>query len=97
MPHPPRKLLVSWDLTRFARAEVRQDGQYYLYVRGTRQCIRTWRQVKEIVLTIRPCLRCAAYFKALKRLPRRDLYREAVFSCSTPFWIALSSADTVLL
>src|SRR6267154_4149263 len=35
------------------------------------------------------------YFSALKRLDRRDLYRDAVFSCKTPFWIALSSADTV--
>jgi len=36
-----------------------------------------------------------AYFKAFKRADRRDLYREAVFSCNTPFWIALSSAETV--
>ena len=35
------------------------------------------------------------YFNAFKRAERRDLYREAVFWCNTPFWIALSSADTV--
>lgn len=32
---------------------------------------------------------------AVTRAFRRDLYRDAVFSCSTPFWIALSSAETV--
>jgi hypothetical protein len=35
------------------------------------------------------------YFSAFSRADSRDLYREAVFSCKTPFWIALSSADTV--
>ncbi len=35
------------------------------------------------------------YFNALRRAFRRDLYRAAVFSCSTPFWIALSKADVV--
>ena len=35
------------------------------------------------------------YFIAATRALRRDLYREAVFSCSVPFWIALSRAETV--
>jgi len=35
------------------------------------------------------------YLSAVNRFDSRDLYREAVFSCKTPFWIALSSADTV--
>jgi hypothetical protein len=36
------------------------------------------------------------YFIAMTRLPRRDLYRLAVFSCSVPFWMALSSTETVV-
>src|SRR5258706_1516049 len=36
-----------------------------------------------------------AYFIAPTRLPSRDLYLAAVFPCSVPFWIALSSAETV--
>ena len=36
-----------------------------------------------------------AYFIAVTRLPSRDLYLAAVFPCSVPFWIALSSAETV--
>ena len=35
------------------------------------------------------------YFSAPNRADSRDLYREAVFSCRMPFWIALSSNDTV--
>src|SRR5215470_6261080 len=36
------------------------------------------------------------YFIAATCALRRDLYREAVFSCSVPFWMALSRAETVL-
>ena len=36
-----------------------------------------------------------AYFIAVTRLPSRDLYCAAVFPCSVPFWIVLSSAETV--
>ena len=36
-----------------------------------------------------------AYLSALSRVERRDLYREAVFSCRTPFLVALSSVETV--
>jgi hypothetical protein len=39
--------------------------------------------------------RANSYFIAPTRTPSRDLYRAAVFSCSVPFWIALSSAETV--
>jgi hypothetical protein len=39
--------------------------------------------------------RLKAYFSAIKRADRRDLYRDAVFSCSMPFLVALSSVETV--
>jgi hypothetical protein len=93
MQHPARKLLNSWDC-RALRAEVRQDGQNYLYVRGTFQFSKSSEQVKGNFSTRPEPFR--AYFNALNRFERRDLYRDAVFSCRTPFRIALSSADTVV-
>jgi hypothetical protein len=66
-----------------SRAEVRQDGQNYLYVRGTHKCSKSPRQVKnKFTLLSKPA---EVYFSALKRFDRRDLYRDAVFSCRTPF------------
>ena len=54
-----------------------------------------YRQSRELSSKPRTLTSTCAYFSALSRAASRDLYREAVFPCRIPFWIALSSADTV--
>lgn len=81
MRHPTRKLLNSWDLSRFAGRRFVRTGQNFPYVLGTNQYSKPSEPVKYKSGGGPNCL----YFSALKRFDRRDLYREAVFSWRTPF------------
>jgi hypothetical protein len=66
----PRERCSILGICRALRAEVRQDGQNYLYVRGTQQLkqIRRAGQAKSS-----PEFFIGPYFNALKRFDRRDL------------------------
>jgi hypothetical protein len=52
-------------------------------------CPRTTPRVRESNIGM------SLYFNAFNRALKRDLYRPAVFLCNTPFWMALSRAETV--
>jgi len=91
--HPDACMALFWDGSRLGVRSARRSHLSRMLFWGGAALQRCDASPMEAALAAE--VTAPSYFRALSRADKRDLYREAVFSCKTPFWMALSKLETV--